>query len=414
MKLAIKRDCDQQPWTARVRAALPYCWALTVANWLILTGTILASGTAGAAERAPRVTTLRTPEGGIQPQATAGRDGTLHLIYYLGDPRHGNLYYATLAPKGDDFSQPLPVNRHADSAVAIGNVRGAHLALGREDRVHVAWMGSDKAEPKAPEDASPMLYTRLNDQGIEFEPERNVIQRHVGLDGGGSLAADEQGNVYVAWHAPEAGRTGEANRRVWVARSEDEGRTFAAEQPATQSGGCCACCGMRAFAGRDGQLYLLYRSASETVHRDMFLLVSQQGKAHFASSRIAPWEVPACVMSTAALCAFPSGVLAAWETQGQAYFGIVDASSGELSRPIAAPGEGKQRKHPAVAANHRGETVLVWTEGMGWNRGGAVAWQVYDKQGRAIAGAQGRLPGVPKWSLPAAFARPNGDFTVIY
>ena len=252
----------------------------------------------------------------------------------------------TLAPKGDDFSQPLPVNRRADSAVAIGNVRGAHLALGREDRVHVAWMGSDKAEPKAPEDALPMLYTRLNDPGIEFEPERNVIQRHVGLDGGGSLAADEQGNVYVAWHAPEAGRTGEANRRVWVARSEDEGRAFTPEQPATQSDGCCACCGMRAFAGRDGRLYLLFRSASETVHRDMFLLVSKQGDAGFASSRIAPWEVPGCVMSTAALSPAPFGVLAGWETEGQAYFGVVDANSGKLSRSIAAPGDAKDGSIP--------------------------------------------------------------------
>ena len=265
-----------------------------------------------------------------------------------------------------------------------------------------------------PEDASPMLYTRLNDQGTEFEPERNVIQRHVGLDGGGSLAADEQGNVYVAWHAPEAGRTGEANRRVWVVRSKDEGRSFASERPATEGGGCCACCGMRAFAGRDGRLYLLYRSASETVHRDMYLLVSQQGEADFASSRIAPWEVPACVMSTAALSPAPLGVLAGWETQGQIYFGVVDANSGKLSRSIAATGETKDRKHPTVAGNQRGEVILAWTEGMGWNRGGAVAWQVYNQQGRAIAGAKGRLPGVPKWSLPAAVARPSGDFTVIY
>ena len=54
---------------------VPYCWALTVANWLILTGTT-GFGTAGAAERSPRVNTLRAPEGGIQPQATAGREGS--------------------------------------------------------------------------------------------------------------------------------------------------------------------------------------------------------------------------------------------------------------------------------------------------------------------------------------------------
>lgn len=412
MNLAMKRCCDRQPKPAPRPDVLPDRRVLTVASGFILA--VLVGGAASAAESEPRVTTLRVPEGGIQPQTAVGRDGTLHLIYFLGDPRHGDLFYVNLPAGGRKFSQPRPVNHHPGSAVAVGNVRGAHLALGRQDRVHVAWMGSDKAEPKAPGNASPMLYTRLNDEGTRFEPERNVIERHVGLDGGGSLAADDQGNVYVTWHAPETGRKGEANRRVWVARSKDEGRSFAPEQPATEEGGCCGCCGMRAFAGRDGRLYLLYRSATDTVHRDMYLLVSQQGAADFKSSRIAPWEVPACVMSTAALSPFPSGALAAWETKGQAYFGVVDASSGKLSRSVAAPGESKDRKHPAVAANDRGEAILVWTEGMGWNRGGAVAWQVFDKQGRAIAGAKGRLPGVPKWSLPAALARPGGDFTVIY
>ena len=74
---------------------------------------------------------------------------------------------------------------------------------------------------------------------------------------------------------------------------------------------------------------------------------------------------------------------------------------------------GSPRKHPTVAANARGETLLVWTEGMGWERGGSLAWQVFDRDGRPTA-EKGRIPGVPVWSLVAAFARPDGGFTVIY
>src|SRR5207253_4479287 len=59
---------------------------------------------------------------------------------------------------GETFSEPLRVNRHPGSAIAIGNIRGAHLAVGKNGRVHVAWMGSSKATPKGPRDASPMLY----------------------------------------------------------------------------------------------------------------------------------------------------------------------------------------------------------------------------------------------------------------
>ena len=56
---------------------------------------------------------------------------------------------------------------------------------------------------------------------------------------------------------------------------------------------------------------------------------------------------------------------------------------------------------------------LVWTEGMGWNRGGSVAWQVFDKSGRPTR-ARGRADGVPVWSLVAVFAQPSGDFTILY
>jgi hypothetical protein len=80
---------------------------------------------------------------------------------------------------------------------------------------------------------------------------------------------------------------------------------------------------------------------------------------------------------------------------------------------VAAPGAGKGRKHPAVAVNARGETILAWTEGMGWNRGGSVAWQVYDKEGKPAA-ERGHAAGVPVWSLVAVFVRPDGRFAVVY
>ena len=66
-----------------------------------------------------------------------------------------------------------------------------------------------------------------------------------------------------------------------------------------------------------------------------------------------------------------------------------------------------------MAADARGQTILVWTEGVGWNRGGSVVWQVYDKDGKPTA-EKGRADGVPTWSLVAAFARPDGSFVVLY
>jgi hypothetical protein len=80
---------------------------------------------------------------------------------------------------------------------------------------------------------------------------------------------------------------------------------------------------------------------------------------------------------------------------------------------MAAPGSGENRKYPAIAANTQGETIFAWTEGMAWKKGGRVAWQVYDKSGKATAD-HGQAEGVPAWSLVAVFTRPDGGFAIVY
>src|SRR5207244_1701344 len=104
-------------------------------------------------------------------------------------------------------------------------------SVGKGGRVHVSWNGSKSAEPRGPDKGAPMLYARLNDDRTAFEPQRNVMQFSGGLDGGGSVAADQKGNVYVAWHG-KGSTEGEAHRRVWMARSTDEGKSFAREAAA--------------------------------------------------------------------------------------------------------------------------------------------------------------------------------------
>ncbi|MCI0464158.1 MAG: sigma-70 family RNA polymerase sigma factor [Gemmataceae bacterium] len=369
-------------------------------------------------EQPAKVTLLRAPEKGIQPQAAVDGKGVVHLIYFRGEPGNGDIFYVRSDDGGARFSRPLRVNSQPGSAIATGNIRGAHLAFGKNGRVHVAWMGSRKAEHPAHAHGAPigapMLYARLNDQGTEFEPQRNIIHAAVGLDGGGSVSADDAGNVYVTWHAPKPGDKGEENRRVWVARSTDEGKTFAHEKPISEERtGVCGCCGMRAMSDRKGNVYVLYRSATEEVHRDTYLLASKDQGRTFLSDKVQPWRVNTCPMSSFALGETRDGVLAAWETAGQVYFARIDPESGKRSEPVAAPGAGKGRKHPAVVGNDRGDTILAWTEGMGWNRGGAVAWQVFDKDGRPTA-ENGRSDGVPTWSLVTVVPRPDGGFTIIY
>ena len=355
----------------------------------------------------------RVPDGGIQPQAVVDAAGQVHLIYFKGDPARGDVFYVRFNSADGSFSLPLRVNSMAGSAVAVGNIRGAHLALGRNGRAHVAWMGSQQA-PKV-DGESPMLYSRIDESRTKFEPERNVITKNFGLDGGGSVAADGDGNVYVVWHAGEPGKKGEEYRRVWVARSHDEGATFEPESTGSLNPtGACGCCGMRAFCDAAGTLFILYRGATQTIHRDMFLVTTTAASAKPLSQRVAEWQVGKCIMSTSAFAPSPSGTLASWETEGQVYWGRLATAGSKPPRPIAAPGGTGNRKYPVVAADAEGRVLLAWTEGMGWNQGGAAAWQVFDAAGKPVPGEAGRVPGVPVWSLVAAWPKPDGGFVVMY
>jgi hypothetical protein len=362
------------------------------------------------------VTVVRVPNDGIQPQAVMDGAGTLHLLYYVGDPMHGDLLYVKSSNSRAMWSSPLRVNSEPGTAIAAGTIRGGQIAIGRNSRVHVAWNGS-KAESKGPinpesgQREASMLYTRLNDARAAFEPQRRVMTRTFGLDGGGTVAADSAGNVYVAWHGKAPGAAeGEAGRQVWVAESHDDGKTFAAERPAWKDPtGACGCCGMAMFADTKGTVRALYRSASENVHRDIYLLTSHDHARNFQGLKLHTWDINACPMSSMSFAEAAGKVEGTWETGEQVYFADLTRAN---AVPVSAPGEGKGRKHPRIAMTPDGETLMVWTEGTGWNRGGSLAWQLYGASARVV-GEKATRADVRVWSFGAVVSKAR-SFVVLY
>lgn len=400
----------------------------------ILTHAVSAAGVAvtlRAAPEAPGVRLERLPDGGIQPQAVVDPQGLLRVLYYSGDAHQGDLFYVQsrfTAEGAAQFSAPIRVNSQEGSAIAAGTIRGGQLAVGRRGRVHVAWNGSQSSEPRGPlnpesgKPGEPMLYARLNSSGNAFEPQRNLMLQSYGLDGGGSIAADTAGNVSVGWHGVAASdrrpaAEGEARRAVWITKSSDDGGSFAPEARAwTSETGACGCCGMKLAAGAPGEVFALYRSAGESIHRDIYLLAWMNPGGDAVGMRLDRWEINACPMSSMDLVAVPgveTVVLRAWETKGQVYWQAARPLEAGYVPPVPAPGEGKGRKHPRLAANRNGDVLFVWTEGTGWQKGGGFAWQLYDKD-RRLTGSGERPHDIPVWSFAAPVARPDGGFTILY
>ena len=174
---------------------------------------------------------------------------------------------------------------------------------------------------------------------------------------------------------------------------------------------------MSALADHLGRLFFLYRTAAQGVYRDMNLEESQDDGKSFVVGQLLParfsqWRLNACPMTTADLTEAGPRVLTAWETAGPVYYAQAPRGKIEFDA-VPAPGPADDRKHPAVAGNTRGETLLAWTEGTGWGKGGKVAWQMFDAAGQPTQ-VRGCAPGVPVWGLVAACPRPDGSFTILY
>ena len=375
---------------------------------LLITLAVLTAVSAQAIE----ITVERLPAGAMQPQAITDAAGDVHLVWLRGDPKACDVFYEKRPGGRTNGAVVLRVNSQPGSAIGIGTIRGASLALGRKGRVHVVWNGSSAAEPK-PDEGTPFLYSRMNNRGDAFEPQRSLSGRTTQLDGGGSVAADDAGNVFALWHASTGGENaGESARRVLLARSTDDGATFAAERPVSPSNGVCGCCGLRASTDLAGNVMVLYRSAPAVAQRDMTLLVSRDHGESFAPVLSDAWPVGQCPMSTAAFAATSQGIFAAWESKGQV-FGSFAPSNLEMFSPVTALAPLRGSKHPALASNAKGDVVIAWADGTGWQKGGRVSWRTLDATGRPI-GEPATMAGLPVWSFPAVFARTDGQFVVVF
>jgi len=143
----------------------------------------------------------------------------------------------------------------------------------------------------------------------------------------------------------------------------------------------------------------------------MRLLTSTDQGRTFTDQLIQPWELNACPIATTTLSAGPDGTLVAWETEGQVYFADVD----RLDDPVSPPGEAEfRRKNATVASNDRGDILLAWGDGPGWQSGGTLHWQLFDRAGRPRRDEGIGSSPIPARSVPTIAVRPDGSFVVVY
>jgi len=337
----------------------------------------LCAGEAVGAATKPTVKVVQAPARCLVPDVVMDAKGVLHMVYGL----EHHAYYVRSTDNGGTFTPPVKVNSAGMVETKMGE-RGPKLAVGSDGAVHVVWV-----DEWAPGAKTFVRYSRSLDEGKSFEALK-TLSAMSGVDGA-TLTADGQDNVVAFWHVM-ADPKPEVKAATWLhtARSTDNGATFGASAKVNitnLSGLACSMCMMRARARTDGNVYLAFRSAQDSV-RDFYVLKGRITENRFTARRVNEdnWKIDYCPMCGPELTFAPSGQSrCAFMTRKKVYWAVSDADATGFRLHVATPANEENEIYPSALANRHGDVLLLWQVGPMAVKGTAtVKWARYDKDGR--------------------------------
>lgn len=253
-----------------------------------------------------------------------------------------------------------------------------------------------------------VFFARLVNDHKSFETQRNLLDLHLFIDGGGAIAANHKRTVFVFLHAWADGKS-EKDGRVYVVQSDDGGQTFQPARAIDEPGiGTCACCSMKAVFDERGQLHVMYRAAKGGTSRDTMLLSSFDDGRSFQSRPIQVWKGNSCPMTMFSFGTSSNETLAAWESPGTV--NICSLINTERFRKVEV---GRLSKYPALAVSEHGEVLLSWIEKEAWNKLGEVRWQTFDAKGKASSKVMARKSR-DVWGYTCALPQAGDKFLLFY
>src|SRR5262249_4405734 len=118
-----------------------------------------------------------------------------------------------------------------------------------------------------------------------------------------SIVVDGKGRIYVAWLDERSRTAKDRGAEVWMAVSDDGGKTFSHDRKILSD--ACECCRTTLAVDSAGRVYLTYRlvPASGPMFRDIALARSDDGGKTFTRVVVHHdnWELNACPIDGAAM-----------------------------------------------------------------------------------------------------------------
>ncbi|HJT68144.1 MAG TPA: sialidase family protein [Pyrinomonadaceae bacterium] len=273
-------------------------------------------------------------------------------------------------------SAPVRVNQQAGVATAW---RGDPPSLAVTDRaVYVLWTARVESQGK---NGTDLYFSVSNDQGRSFgAPVKVNDDKTTGAHGMHSLAVAKDGRIYVAWlderniQAPKpsshaGGHHMESNRELFVADSNDGGKTFSANRKVAEN--ACPCCKTALAIAADGTLYASWRQVLPGDFRHIAVASSNDSAASFSAPVIVSddkWVLHGCPVSGSSLSVDTNGKLrVVWFAAGEGEApGLYTAESNDKGRtfsPRALLMQETVKGTPALATEND-RAVAIW-QGLG-------------------------------------------------
>ncbi len=304
------------------------------------------------ADSAPQVLAQGQGQSGPkQPQAFASTDGTVDVVFAIGDEirlttsrDHGATFTSAKAvircpnmPAGMRRGPRVVRTKSALVVTAIGGKQGK----GRDGDV-LAWHSTDNGATWS--DA--VMVNDAPDAARE------------GLHG---MTASANGEAWCVWLDLRNGKS-----EIYTAVSSDDGQTWQGNVRAYRSpdGSVCECCHPSIISGTKSGVTVMFRN-SLSGQRDMFLTGSDDGKKFTSGRKLGKgsWKLNACPMDGGMLASDgKDGLVTVWRRDNQVFATLGSGTTEKLLGPGQQP----------WAAWSAAGPVIVWTAG----REGALSMQV--------------------------------------
>jgi len=315
-----------------------------------------------------------------QPQAFMSADGTVDIVYAVGD----EIALQTSRDKGQTYQRSASSIRCPN--MAAGMRRGPRVVRTVAGLVITA-IGGRQGRGRDGD----LLAWRSTDEGQTWSAASMVNSVPAAArEGLHAMAASPRGTVWCTWLDLRHDQT-----EVFASQSADLGKTWSTNQLVYQSpdGSVCECCHPSVVSSAESGATFMFRNALDG-NRDMFLVPGADGRGTALGRKLGQgsWPLAACPMDGGMLATDGgAGLVTVWRRADRLF---ATRGSGDTEEPLGA---GVQ---PWVAWSTAGP-VIVWTQG----REGALQLQV-------------DLPGTPRMlaataSDPVVAADPRQEFAIV-